>query len=86
MLLKALDESNVPQREAESIRALKAELGSRTEDCVCVVCHWGVINAICGENADNGQLIECRRTPNGQFFTEKHHDPPGGRGRQGRAR
>lgn len=75
-LEQALDVSDAPATEHESIRALKQELASRSEDVVCVVCHWGVINAMCGENADNGQVVECRRTPNGQFIVERHHDPP----------
>ena len=73
---QALDLADVPRTEHESIRALKQELASRSEDVVTVVCHWGVINAMCGENADNAQIVECRRTPNGQYIVERHHDPP----------
>lgn len=75
-LEQALDVTDAPKTEQESIRALKQELASRSEDVVCVVCHWGVINAMCGENADNCQVVECRRTPNGQYIVEKHHDAP----------
>ena len=73
---QACDTNDVPQSEHESIRALKQELANRSEDVVCIVCHWGVINSLSGENADNAQVVECRRTPNGQFIVEKHHDPP----------
>ena len=72
----ALDTTDVPLSERDSIRALKLELASRPEDVVCVVCHWGVINAISGENADNCQMVECKRTPNDQYTVERHHDPP----------
>ena len=72
----ALEMIDAPQSERDSIRALKQELAGRSEDVVCVTCHWGVINALTGENADNAQLVECRRTPNGQLIVERHHDPP----------
>ena len=72
----ALDLTDVPKTENESIRALKQEVAGRPEDTICIVCHWGVINAMCGENADNAQVVECKRTPNGQYIVERHHDPP----------
>ena len=73
----ALDMTDVPQSEHESIRALKQVLDGRPEGAVCVVCHWGVINALCGDGADNGVVVECRRSPkNGQLVVERHHDPP----------
>ena len=69
--------SNTPRSEHESIEAMKSELGARPEECVAVVCHWGVINALCGDGADNCTMVECRRRPNGHLDVEKHHDPPG---------
>lgn len=72
----ALESADVPQSERDSIRALKEELASRPEDSVCIVCHWGVINALTGENADNCELVECKRTSNGQFTVERQHPPP----------
>ena len=36
-------------------------LRGRAEECVAVVCHWGVINALCGDGADNCTVVECRR-------------------------
>ena len=68
--------ATTPQSEHGSIEAMKEALRGRAEECVAVVCHWGVINALTGENADNAQLVECRRTPNGQLIVERHHDPP----------
>lgn len=65
-----------PQCEHDSIEALKEVLRGRPEDCVAVVCHWGVINAMCGDGADNCTVVECRRRPNGHLAVEKHHDPP----------
>ena len=38
-----------PQSEHDSIEAMKEALRGRTEECVAVVCHWGVINALCGD-------------------------------------
>lgn len=73
----ALEESgSTPQSESESIVALKVALGARTEECVAVVCHWGVINALCGDGADNCTLVECRRTQSGKLVVERSHDHP----------
>ena len=74
---QALDLTDVPKSEKESIRALKQELASRTEDTVCIVCHWGVINAMCGAGAENCEVVECQRTPNGQYIVARHHNPRG---------
>ena len=74
---EALQETaDTPQSEHESIEALKQVLQRRSEDCLAVVCHWGVINALCGDGADNCTVVECRRRPNGHLDVEKHHDPP----------
>jgi broad specificity phosphatase PhoE len=71
----ALDLTDVPLSEKESIRALKQELAGRTEETVCIVCHWGVINAMCGAGAENCEVVECQRTPNGQYIVARHHNP-----------
>ena len=74
---QALDESvHVPHSESASIEAMRQALSARTEACVAVVCHWGVINALCGEGADNCTLVECRRNANGKLIVERSHDPP----------
>jgi len=67
---------DTPQSEHASIEAMKEELRRRSEACVAVVCHWGVINALCGDGADNCTVVECRRRPNGHLDVERHHDPP----------
>ena len=59
-----------------SIEAMQEVLRGRSEECVAVVCHWGVINALCGDGADNCTVVECRRRPNGHLDVERHHDPP----------
>ena len=71
-----VETADTPQTEHESIEAMKAVLQGRSEDCIAVVCHWGVINALCGDGADNCTVVECRRRPNGHLDVEKHHDPP----------
>lgn len=70
------ESSDTPQSEYASIEALKAELSGRSEDVVAVVCHWGVINSLCGEGADNCALVDCRRNVNGKLIVQRSHDPP----------
>jgi broad specificity phosphatase PhoE len=65
-----------PKSENASIEAMKNELRERSEDCVAVVCHWGVINALCGDGADNAAVVECNRRPNGHLDVVRQHDPP----------
>jgi hypothetical protein len=36
-------------------------LQARAEEVVMVVCHWGVIKALTGEEVGNGTLLECER-------------------------
>jgi len=71
-----LETADTPQSEHDSIESMKKVLQHRCEDCVAVVCHWGVINALCGDGADNCTVVECRRRHNGHLDVEKHHDPP----------
>ena len=68
--------ATTPQSEHDSIEAMKEALRGRAEECVAVVCHWGVINALCGDGADNCTVVECRRRANGHLDVERHHDPP----------
>ncbi|KAK3252349.1 Molybdenum cofactor sulfurase [Cymbomonas tetramitiformis] len=70
-----------PQTEEASIQLLRRVIGSRGEDCLAVVCHWGVINALCGSSAPNAAIIDCRRFPkSGHLQVVKHHDPPAANG------
>ena len=72
-----LESEDNPRSERESILRLKEVLDGRPEDCVAVVCHWGVINALTGDGADNCTLVECRRSPQtGRLVVEGHRDPP----------
>ena len=68
--------ADCPLSESESIEAMKHALAVRSEACVMVVCHWGVINSLCGEGADNCTLVECRRNAHGKLIVERCHDPP----------
>ena len=68
---------NEPGTEEESIEQLKDVLRDRFEDCVAVVCHWGVINALCGASASNAMVVECKRfQASGHMQVTKHRDPP----------
>jgi broad specificity phosphatase PhoE len=71
-----LETPETPQSEHASIEAMKVELRGRGEDCVAIVCHWGVINALCGDGADNAAVVECNRRPNGHLDVVRQHDPP----------
>ena len=47
----------------ESRREIKRVLRARAEETVLLVCHWGVIRALVGEEVSNGTLLECDRDP-----------------------
>lgn len=66
-----------PSTEDGSVEALREALRGRAEATVCVVCHWGVINALCGASAENAMVVECRRSPvSGHMSATRHHTPP----------
>merc|ERR1712192_17540 len=48
-----------PLDEYESLDRLKITLASRPEDVIMVVCHYGVISALTGNRAKNGDVYEC---------------------------
>lgn len=54
-------EGDSREEEHTSIADLRAVLRGRTEQTVLIVCHWGVIDAMCGEQVENGVLVECER-------------------------
>jgi len=67
---------DTPKTEDASIRALLAALSAMAfEDSVAVVCHCGLIYALCGAHVDNGDIVECRYS-NGRFDVVQHHVPP----------
>eukprot|EP00959_Pyramimonas_sp_CCMP1952_P470437 9496641-Pyramimonas_sp.AAC.1 len=52
-------------------------LASRGEESVAVVCHWGVVNALCGTSPDNCEVVECsRNVDSGHLQVLRHHSPP----------
>ena len=65
-----------PRSESESIERLKDLLRDRPEDCLAIVCHWGVINALCGASADNAMMVDCCRSPNGEIDIQRMVSPP----------
>jgi broad specificity phosphatase PhoE len=48
-----------PMDEYESLDRLKTVLASRPENVIMVVCHYGVISALTGSRAKNGDVYEC---------------------------
>jgi|Transcript_104300 broad specificity phosphatase PhoE len=48
-----------PMDEYESLDRLKLVLAGRPENIVMVVCHYGVISALTGNRAKNGDVYEC---------------------------
>lgn len=67
-----------PQDEEESVRRLGPELARRGEDSVAIVCHWGVINRMCGASASNAEAVECERFPrSGHLTVSRSFRPPG---------
>ena len=47
----------------ESGREMERVLRARAEKTVLLVCHWGVIHGLVGEDVGNGTLLECDRNP-----------------------
>lgn len=45
----------------QTVAQLEAMLMERPEGRLMIVCHWGVIRALCGEEPANGEVIECSR-------------------------
>lgn len=80
--IRGVHEALVPDEadattERESIQRLQDILDGRPEVCVAVVCHWGVIHALCDEFAGNGAILECVYTQSGRLEVIKHHRPRG---------
>jgi len=65
-----------PKDEGTSLARLRQLLAARPERCVAVVTHWGVVQALCGCDADNAELFECRWTPNRELVPFKRHPAP----------
>eukprot|EP00929_Paragymnodinium_shiwhaense_P000374 TRINITY_DN100620_c0_g1_i1.p1 TRINITY_DN100620_c0_g1~~TRINITY_DN100620_c0_g1_i1.p1 ORF type:complete len:219 (-),score=30.28 TRINITY_DN100620_c0_g1_i1:129-785(-) len=64
--------------EDESIKQLKEILWHRPEEIVAVVCHWGVINALCQASAGNCCVLVCEYTRGGNLKVVQQQQPPGG--------
>ena len=63
--------------EDASIAHLQEVLRGRLEDVVAIVCHWGVISALCQESANNAMVLECTRLQaSGYLQVEKRHNAP----------
>jgi len=72
-LLGCIDD---PTDEGSSLARLRQLLASRPERCVAVVTHWGVVQALCGCDADNAELFECHWTPNRELVPFARHSAP----------
>lgn len=75
-----------PADEYASVRQLEQILAMRPERTVAVVCHWGVINSLCGASPGNCDILECMLKQPGRtgrsnaqcLKVVKQHRPPAG--------
>jgi len=70
------DSADDPKDEASSLARLRKILAARPERCVAVVTHWGVVQELCGCDADNAEVVECRWTPNRKLVVFARHPAP----------
>eukprot|EP00927_Polykrikos_kofoidii_P051434 TRINITY_DN45238_c0_g1_i1.p1 TRINITY_DN45238_c0_g1~~TRINITY_DN45238_c0_g1_i1.p1 ORF type:complete len:223 (-),score=26.75 TRINITY_DN45238_c0_g1_i1:49-717(-) len=69
-----------PANEEESIQQLSQLLNHRPESRIAVVCHYGVIQELCGVGAMNAQIVECRFQQSGRLKVTTFHRAPATRG------
>jgi hypothetical protein len=72
-LTPALDD---PPDEMASLQRLKMVLASRPERHIFVVCHFGVIAALSGCRAKNGDIYECEWGYNDELNVVMRHKTP----------
>jgi len=65
-----------PADEMASLQRLKIAIASRTEHNIVVVCHFGVIAALTGCRAKNGDIYECEWGYNDELNTIQRHKTP----------
>lgn len=65
-----------PIDELASLERFKVTLAKRPETVVAVVCHFGVINALTGARAKNGDVYECEWGPNDELKVLARHKAP----------
>lgn len=63
--------------EKESVEDLYNILAQNTATTILVVCHWGVIKALCGHSADNCELVLCKFGERGHLEVVRGFQPPG---------
>lgn len=66
-----------PANFSESCRQLRKILSGRPEKKVAVVCHFGVIQKLCGASAHNAEFVECMYNPNGSLEVVDRYPSPG---------
>mmetsp|Transcript_36320 Transcript_36320/g.100093 ORF Transcript_36320/g.100093 Transcript_36320/m.100093 type:complete len:216 (+) Transcript_36320:95-742(+) len=76
--LQSLDAASGAASEDESVVQLRAILAARPEKTLAVVCHYLLINELCGCSAHNGEVLVCEPTRSGRFRVIERHLPPGG--------
>merc|ERR1711924_76919 len=67
-----------PSDEDESFERMRQVLLKCVEPIVIVVCHWGTINGLCGESAENCEVVECDLMRSGRMRVLQNHAAPGG--------
>lgn len=65
-----------PIDELQSLERLKVTLASRPESTIVVVCHFGVINALTGARAKNGDVYECQWGADHELSVVARHKVP----------
>jgi len=65
-----------PADERVCLQRLKVVLASRPERTIVVVCHYGVISALSGNRAKNGDIYECEWGPHGDLKMLARHKNP----------
>lgn len=68
--------SDDPPDEMASLQRLKVVLASRPEQNIVVVCHFGVIAALSGCRAKNGDIYECEWGFNDELNVVARHKTP----------
>lgn len=65
-----------PTSEESSIAQLREVLLARLESTILVVCHWGVIKALCGIEPANCEILECALCTSGALRVLNRYAPP----------
>eukprot|EP00931_Biecheleriopsis_adriatica_P066076 TRINITY_DN40494_c0_g1_i1.p1 TRINITY_DN40494_c0_g1~~TRINITY_DN40494_c0_g1_i1.p1 ORF type:complete len:335 (-),score=51.38 TRINITY_DN40494_c0_g1_i1:332-1336(-) len=73
---EALNGSHDAASEKESVEDMYNILAQSQATTIVVVCHWGVINALCNHSADNCELVLCKFGKPGRLQVIRGFKPP----------